>query len=301
VTWSVASTLSGAVGGQYVETPGPQDTNGDWTNACEVSYRVDFTTTGNYIIWLRRYATSGARNSVFAGVDGVAVTGVDNTTSYNAWVWVKLTGTVNVGSAGLHTVQVRRREAEYKADRIILTTDSGFTPSGNGPAESNRAFQESGGQVVMEGEHFTGSAPRTDPNGVNWQVATSVAGFVDGGYVETPGPQGTNGAWTNACEVSYRVDFTTTGSYVVWVRGYATGGSANSVFGGVDGVQASAYANPTTFNSWVWASCGTVSVSGTGVHTVQVRRREAVFKVDRVLLTTNTGFTPTGNGPPESP
>jgi hypothetical protein len=64
-------------------------------------------------------------------------------------------------------------------------------------------FLESGGTVVMEAEHFTGSEPRTDPNSVEWRESTGTAGFVGDGYVDTPGPAGTNAMWADGCEVSY--------------------------------------------------------------------------------------------------
>jgi hypothetical protein len=167
-------------------------------------------------------------------------------------------------------------------------------------AVSGGAFQESGGEVVMEGENFHALDGRTDPNGVNWQTATAITGAVGGQYLETPGPQGTNGEWSNACEASYHVNFTTTGTYNVWVRRYAVNGADNSVFAGLNGAATTGVDNTTDYNAWVWKKLATVSVSSAGVHTFQLRRREAGYKVDRIVLRTSSA-TPSGNGPAESP
>ncbi|MBK8972140.1 MAG: hypothetical protein IPM37_12490 [Hahellaceae bacterium] len=43
---------------------------------------------------------------------------------------------VNIPSTGLHTVNVWMRESGTIIDRVLLTRDGGFVPSGNGPAET---------------------------------------------------------------------------------------------------------------------------------------------------------------------
>ncbi len=48
--------------------------------------------------------------------------------------------TVNVSSTGPHSVNIWMREDGSTIDKIVLTTSSGYTPSGAGPAESPRGF-----------------------------------------------------------------------------------------------------------------------------------------------------------------
>jgi hypothetical protein len=45
---------------------------------------------------------------------------------------------LEINSAGAHTINVWMREDGFRLDRIVLTTDSKYKPSGNGPAESPR-------------------------------------------------------------------------------------------------------------------------------------------------------------------
>ena len=51
------------------------------------------------------------------------------------WGWVSHATTVNVSSAGMHTLQIRRREDGLEIDRIYLTKNAD-TPTGDGPTAS---------------------------------------------------------------------------------------------------------------------------------------------------------------------
>jgi hypothetical protein len=151
------------------------------------------------------------------------------------------------------------------------------------------AFQESGGQVLFEAEDYHASNPRTDPNGLPWTESAAIGGFTGGGYVTTalPGGTNTNGAWADAAELSYQIDFVTAGTYNVWVRRYAQGGADNSGWGGVGGTALSGYDNLASgYNAWTWVKLGSVAITP-GQRTFQLRRREANYRVDRVLLTTS--------------
>ncbi|MHC4917379.1 MAG: PKD domain-containing protein, partial [Planctomycetota bacterium] len=169
-----------------------------------------------------------------------------------------------------------------------------FSGSASGGAGGGGQFLESGGQVVMEAENFTGAGKRTDPNGYEWSAGSE--GGVD--YVTTPLPQGTNGLWTNACEVSYAVKISTAGTYIIWRRVFSPDGASNSGYIGVNGSQLAAD-NAGGYQAWKWIKDGSVSLVA-GDHTVQLRRREAGYRVDRIVLTTDAGFSPSGVGPAES-
>ncbi|MFB0554863.1 MAG: hypothetical protein ACETWQ_16280, partial [Phycisphaerae bacterium] len=167
-------------------------------------------------------------------------------------------------------------------------------------ADAAEPFQEIGGLLVMEGEHFMTADGRNDENSYEWGISTEIEGFVGTGYVETPGPQGTNGAWENSCELTYEVQFNTSGTYSMWVRRRTLDGASNSCWVGLDGVQMGSNDNTEDHNVWIWKSLGTMEVRA-GLHTFNLRRREAAFKVDRIVLTTDSSYTPTDDGPPESP
>jgi hypothetical protein len=179
-----------------------------------------------------------------------------------------------------------------------------LVPASVAMGEAPKPFIETGGMVVMEAENFTGSDVRTDVYAPNrWQVDTAFAGFAGMGYVtqNRPNTGGTNGTWANACELTYEVTFSTSGTFTIWLRRYSTGGSDNSVFVGLDGLQIGDTIDNVSsdYNQWVWKNAGTVSVTS-GKHVFNLRRRERGYSVDRILLTTNSTYTPSGQGPAES-
>jgi len=103
-----------------------------------LDYFVDFIFSGTHYLWLRAYASSTASNSVHAGLDGgTAAGGADiHFEAVGSYVWVRTT--LAIPSAGLHTVNLWGREKSAVVDKVLLTTDAGYVPSGLGPAESPR-------------------------------------------------------------------------------------------------------------------------------------------------------------------
>lgn len=165
------------------------------------------------------------------------------------------------------------------------------------------AFQMSSGQVVMEAENYTTNTASGD----SWSSA-SISG-ISGNTAMVVGPD--NGSfWTDyttapstAPRLVYYVNFTSTGSFNIYVRGDdpLSVSSADSCWAGLDG----AIINGSTFfdfpdpaNTWGWVS-QSLTVSSTGVHTITIYAREDGFRMDKIVIT--NGSAPTGNGPAESP
>jgi len=195
-----------------------------------------------------------------------------------------------------------------------------YRRSGGGdPIETIRSkltgdFQESGGQVVMEAEHFTGNVAQ---GGHSW-ASENDANASGGQAMRSTPDNGTavdTGFVTGSPRLDFRVLFVTAGTYQVWVRGRAGGsavGTSDSVHAGSDGA---AVATADRINGFT-ASFGwtrgtldgvnaTLSVTTTPpgtptVHTINLWMREDGFVVDKVLLTTNASFVPSGTGPAES-
>lgn len=220
--------------------------------------------------------------------------------------------------------------------------DQGYDSSGYG------AHVESGGLVVVEAEHYTQATPNTieilgqpvlmdnrrwypqegkqngpgpDPDGFH-------SGAGGNSYLEClPDTRVTHsdpiedgsiyGDLTGGAQLDYEIDFETTGTYWVWVRGYSTGTEDNGMHVSIDGVV------PATGwkiqmcgqNQWKWtnaqrdtggSSCGIngtimIQVTTPGVHTISFHQREDGFEFDRFLMTVDPFYTPSGGGPDESP
>ncbi|MFN8641775.1 MAG: FG-GAP-like repeat-containing protein [Candidatus Binatia bacterium] len=98
---------------------------------------------GTYRIWLRRWVPStfggnggGNSNSAWLAVDGQSLGVVDDlNTGFDAWTWVQAPAPVAL-AAGPHRLSLEVRERGYAVDRIVVSADAGFTPSGTGPAET---------------------------------------------------------------------------------------------------------------------------------------------------------------------
>ncbi len=184
-------------------------------------------------------------------------------------------------------------------DEMTVTVNAA-PPSGDGN------FQESGGTVVMEAENWADNDTRTDPYSQNWSLETTDSGYVGSGYMKAPIDSPLeNATWSNGCELGYDIDFTTAGTYHIWVRRYAANSGHNSIWVGVDGTQSGGtFDNSNTGLSpavWTWITTAATDVYiSAGTRTFQIRRRERLYDIDRIILTTDGGYTPTGNGPSES-
>jgi len=159
----------------------------------------------------------------------------------------------------------------------------------------------------MEGEHFhTNVARGTD----SWSLATNAS--ASGGQVMQCGPDnGTSintGYVTTSPELRFQVLFVTTGTYNVWVRGIGPNADGDSCHAGIDNTGPTSADRISSFGTGLtWSRStmdgpvATISVTSTGLHTISIWMREDGFVFDKVFLTTNGSFTPTGTGPAESP
>jgi len=168
-------------------------------------------------------------------------------------------------------------------------------------------FLESGGQVVIEAEHFTNRIGRA---GHSWEIANN--GSASGGQEMSCNPNNNanqnTGYVTGAPQLDFSITFTTTGTYHVWLRGSGATQDDDSVHAGIDGTGPVSADRITGFGAGLgWSKStmdnvvATIVVSTPGTHTFHLWMREDGFRVDKILLTTNAGFTPSGAGPAESP
>jgi hypothetical protein len=198
----------------------------------------------------------------------------------------------------------------------LLVTDhvgnSSITPSAT-IAKVNTAavyYQTSGTdhRVVMEAENRTA----TNQQGADaWSAVTTPASFSGAGAMSTPdtvNQYDSPGFTTTASRLDYEVNFNTTGTQYVWLRGYNLNANADSGHVGLDYLTNSTAdnANLLAGASWQWTNVDidsvrlTINVPTAGNHTLNVYPREAGFIVDKIILITNVGYTPTGTGPAET-
>ena len=376
----------------------------------ELIFDVDFSTTGTYYVWHRLVGVDSRGNKTYNGSNGVAESSPIFVNTFDEWIWanVKNDGgqsTVEVSSTGIQTIHVWMGDDGVYVDKIVLTTDAGFVPTGEGPAESPRdgggepgnedpvasftfsatdlavdfdgsgstddgtivswdwdfgdgnsssgetvshtypaagtytvnlmvtddegatgntsqnvtvsdgtgggdgAFLESGGMVVMEAENFHTSVDRSDHS---WISGTGNAGFSGASYMVTDPDDGTSiksAPETASPELSFDVEFATTGDYYLWGRIWAPDKKGRSMHAGIDGAVPSNVngLQTTTYASWVWVDLiksgerQTFNVGSAGLHTIHAWMRDDGLALDKVVATTDVDFTPSGEGPAESP
>lgn len=114
--------------------------------APRLDYLVNFPTAGTYYVWVRASGPSGADDSIHIGLNGSLGQFGTNLTSIPAGSYGWATNTVGgparvvVPSSGNHTFNIWMREDGVIVDRILLTTDAAYVPSGNGPASASRGI-----------------------------------------------------------------------------------------------------------------------------------------------------------------
>ena len=146
-SWNLTTATPGYVGtGAMISSPntGVQVDTNYTTTVAEMRYRIRFNTPGTYHVWLRAHADHAQDNAVHVGLNGQALTTSDRMTlnKFGSWQWTKDTmdgsqvATINIPSAGVYTLNIWMREDGMRLDRLLLTTNASFIPSGTGPAQS---------------------------------------------------------------------------------------------------------------------------------------------------------------------
>ena len=165
-------------------------------------------------------------------------------------------------------------------------------------------YQEVGGVAVIEAENFAELDQRSDD--INWAFATTNTGFEGDGYMWTvEGSAPSNGSWASNAELAYQVNISAPGEYFIAVRHSSPDSASNSTTVGVDGVEKSVTKAFTTVTSqWLWTHGPSLGTLDVGTHTIQIRRREDGFKLDRVMIADSLSKLPVDGssevGPSES-
>jgi len=165
------------------------------------------------------------------------------------------------------------------------------------------------GLVVMEVENFDANTAQ----GINtWTEVFAPTGF-SGTSVHQAQPNFTatifSGFATSSPRLDYTVNFNRTGTHYVWMLGRGETGSSNSIHTGLDGIENTSISQALHFNAgvgWEWSSLrdlgvmATIEVPTLGEHSFNIWMRESGTYVDKILITSNAAYVPTGLEP-ESP
>lgn len=195
------------------------------------------------------------------------------------------------------TVFTDKQDSSYGWDEVDLAgwrTDTGqdinstWNPNWQDGLDFD-AYQESDGLVVFEAENFHANEKGTDAE--PWQINHGLwsggkLGHNGSGYLEPPANASVGGG-TEEARLSYRVYIHTPGTYYlavrrlaqttlndsvhVFINGNPVGDSSNLLWGVVD--------------RWTWKHANVaLGFLDTGIHTLEIVRREEGFAIDRIAL-----------------
>lgn len=102
-------------------------------------FRVEFVQTGTHYVWILGLGVDANGNEVHVGLNGAADANADNIeipTPYNQVNWSNGSHTINVPNTGSHDLNIWMGEDGVSVDKIVLTTDPNYVPTGNGPGIS---------------------------------------------------------------------------------------------------------------------------------------------------------------------
>jgi hypothetical protein len=266
-----------------------------------LDYWVEIETAGNYYLHVRGQGASWDENSVYLGDHDDRGTADDTGLSSNSsWVWSRTDGT-SYFAAGRQVVNLWMREDGAIIDKLVLNQSS-TSPSGNGPSESDRGlFQESGGTVVMEAEHFHA---HTSAGGDFWgpasvEGASSTAPTTPNAVEGLP-DDGDSHSVGSGARLEYRVEISTAGSYYIFIRGKGESYDENSVYLGFENLTGTADdTGLSSDGSWIWSRTDGTYYFAAGEHTITVWMREDGAVLDKLVVSTS-GTSPSGAGPAES-
>lgn len=240
-----------------------------------------------------------------------------STTTPNANIYYTLDGSEPDENAYRYTGSVTiTQDANLKA----ITIGAGYTASAvsnesyvvthTGPFQQDESLQRF---LVLEAEHFHNSQTQ---GGQSWVQDATLDYSGDGTMVAQPdsGSRIDVDIATASPSLNFRVNFLTTGTHYVWVRGLAADMSGDSIHIGLDNVQFDSAARlQVTNGDWQIANTdmewtrrteegtiASINVTQTGEHTLNIWMHEDGVIVDKLLLTTDPDYIPTGAGPTES-
>jgi hypothetical protein len=137
------------------------------TQAPEAVYHVRLNAAGTWHVWVLASIYGDRDNEWWVGIDNQPPVAMYLWKSGRMWANGRQDGSgaaaFAIASPGIHTVRLWMKEDGGTFDKLLLASSSSYLPGGFGPAESpmvQDTFQESGGVVAMQAEHYSAVVAR---------------------------------------------------------------------------------------------------------------------------------------------
>ena len=284
------------------------NTGTGYERAPQLNFSFYVDKPGTYYLYMLTSFPDTESNSIMTCIDGGTLAEWAMSSYGNEGRWYGGTSGVwfEIAEPGIHTLTVCAREDGVVLHQFVLSQDSsksyvtgagGGEPqaeSGRMPIEEKGAYVEVNGSVSIDmvsalENSDTCSYQDKEYNGVEyyWQRSGNGSG------VQIM-PQG--GIWaeetdlTKIPQVSYKVYFTTPGTYYVYMYTTFLNASSDSAMIGVDGdtpLQLNLMPNAVGRSRWLTDEGWTIDIPTAGEHTITIYARESATAMHKLFLSTS--------------
>ncbi|MBB3836085.1 murein tripeptide amidase MpaA [Runella defluvii] len=174
-----------------------------------------------------------------------------------------------------------------------------------------QCYSDAGGIVTVEAENYNTAAAGTGSAASRSWSSFSNSSASGGVAMRVTGTGVNTGTSLNGPRLDYVLNISTPGTYYVWVR-MSAGSSTTSddaFYVGLNGVSVSSnFTNGINNNggtAWTWVGAVsavrvTANVTTPGYNVLNIWMREDGIRIDKIVVTNSSSFTPTGTGPSQS-
>jgi fibronectin type 3 domain-containing protein len=212
-------------------------------------YDVNVGATGNFFIWALANGPDAASDTMWISVDGNADQQLTLPTPVNTWGWVKLNTTAINIPAGLHTIKVKVREDGALIDKLAISTNAGFTPTGLGGTALT-----CGGPALPPPPTGLGAIPGDGQVLLSWNSVAGATGYTLKMSTTLGGPYSNVAGAINIPATSFTVTGLTNGTTYDFV--------VSATNAGGEGANSAEVAATPAAGSWTDSDVGTVGVAG---------------------------------------
>ena len=273
----------------------------------EVNFSVDYN--DEFILWIRVQSDSTNSDTGFIAVDNDAYKPLYAKPSVN-WSFYKYS--LGVIEKGEHKIKLVAKKSGQKIERFLVTNDETYNPNDSlknilppspSPTPAPTVYlqekqnianlkiyepeQQIPGTFMMEAEDGT----IVKPMNINEDPTASGGKYI----AATIGSKKLNSAeQVQAVHARYKLKITEKGRYFIWIRMITPSPKSKSSWYGVDREPYSQLST-TTIPNWTWRRLMAANFD-VGYHTFNYKYREAGQQIDKIIVTNQESFTPTGMG-----
>lgn len=121
-----ATTGTGTFRGAWIDTPAGTPTGSSTSPAGKAELPFHVPAAGTWYVWIRLHGASTTSDAWFESVDGATRQSIAPSAT-GAWKWTA--GRSYTLAQGLHSLELGGREAQARADRVLVTNDPTFVPT----------------------------------------------------------------------------------------------------------------------------------------------------------------------------